>query len=58
MKNCCEIITCVALVAFVLALCVSKSNPITSVITMSITGAWIVIRGYLEEEECRMREER
>ena len=58
MKNCCEIITSVALVAFVLALCMIECNPIASVITMSLSGAWIVFHGYLEEEERRMREGR
>lgn len=58
MKNCCEIITCVALVAFVLALCMIECKPIASVIIMSLSGAWIVFHGYLEEEERRMREGR
>lgn len=58
MKQFCEVITGVALVAFVLALCMIECNPIASVITMAASGAWIVFYGYMEEEERKMREGR
>lgn len=53
-----EFITSVAVVAFVLALCTIESLSLFSIITMIISGSWIVGYGFVMEEEKRMREGR
>lgn len=52
-----EIITGVAVAAFVLALCAIESLTAGSLITMGISGAWIVGYSFMEEEK-RAREGR
>lgn len=46
-----EFITGVALVAFVLSLCTIESLSLLSLATMFISGAWIVIYSYMDEEK-------
>lgn len=52
-----EVITGIALVAFMLSLCTIESLSVASLITMGISGAWLVGYGFMEEEK-RMREGR
>ena len=51
----CEFITGVALVAFVLALCTIESLSVWSLVTMFISGGWLVGYGYVSEEMKRER---
>ena len=52
-----EFITGVALVAFMIALCTIESLSAGSLITMTVSGAWIVGYGFYDEEK-RMKEGR
>ena len=52
-----EFITGIALVAFMLALCSIESLSAGSLITMTVSGAWIVGYSFMEEEK-RMKEGR
>lgn len=52
-----EFITGIALVAFVLALCTIESLSAFSIITMFLSGGWILGYAFLEEEK-RMKEGR
>lgn len=52
-----EIITGAALVAFMVALCTIESLSVGSLVTMAVSGAWIVMYSLLDEEK-RMREGR
>lgn len=52
-----EVITGIALVAFMFALCTIESLSAASLITMAVSGAWIVGYSFFEEEK-RMREGR
>ncbi len=53
-----EFITSVAVMAFVLSLCTIESLSIISIITMIVSGSWIVGYSFVMEEEKRMREGR
>lgn len=52
-----EIITGVALVAFILSLYSIESLSAGSLITMAVSGAWIVVYSYLAEQK-RLKEGR
>lgn len=52
-----EIITGIALAAFILSLCTIESLSAASLITMAVSGTWIACYGYMEEEK-RAREGR
>ena len=52
-----EVITGIALVAFMLALCTIESLSVGSLITMAVSGAWIIGYAFWQEEK-RMREGR
>ena len=52
-----EVITGIALVAFMLALCTIESLSAASLITMFVSGAWIVGYSYMDEQK-RIREGR
>ena len=52
-----EFITGVALVAFMISLCTIEGLSAASLITMFVSGAWIVGYSFMEEEK-RMREGR
>ena len=52
-----EIITGVAMMAFMLALCTIETLSAGTLITMAVSGAWIVGYSFFEEEK-RMREGR
>ncbi len=58
MKKLGEIITGIAVAAFMISLCTIEGNMILSSITMFISGAWIVSYGWWQEEERRLREGR
>ena len=58
MKNLCEIITSIAVAVFMLSLCTIDWNTILSIITMFVSGAWIVAYSWWHEEERRLREGR
>lgn len=58
MKNICEIITSIAVVAFMISLCTIEGNLMFSLITMFLSGAWIISYSWWEEEERRYREGR
>lgn len=58
MKNIGEIITGIAVAAFMISLCTIDGNMILSLITMFISGAWIVSYSYWQEEERKFREGR
>lgn len=51
MKQLGEIITGVALVAFILALCSIESLSATALITMFVAGGWIVGYAFWQEEK-------
>lgn len=53
-----EFITGVAVAAFMLSLCTIDGNMILSIITMFVSGAWIVSYSWWQEEERRLREGR
>ena len=53
-----EIITGIAVAAFMISLCTIEANIVGSAITMSIAGAWIVIYSWWQEEERRLKEGR
>ena len=46
-----EFITGVALVAFMFALCTIEGLSAASLITMAVSGAWIVGYSFMEEEK-------
>jgi hypothetical protein len=46
-----ELITSIALVAFVLALCSIESLSATALITMFVSGGWIVGYAFWQEEK-------
>lgn len=46
-----EFITGAALVAFILSLCTIESLSAASLITMAVSGAWIVGYSFMEEEK-------
>ena len=46
-----EIITGVALVAFVLAMCSIESLSVTALVTMFVSGGWIVGYAFWQEEK-------
>lgn len=50
-----EVITGIALVAFMFSLCTIESLSVGSLITMAISGAWIIGYSFLKEEK-RTRE--
>lgn len=52
-----EFITGAALVAFILSICTIESLSAGSLITMAVSGAWIVVYSYLEEQK-RVKEGR
>ena len=52
-----EFITGVAVVAFMISLCTIESLSAASLITMAVSGAWIVGYSFMEEEK-RPREGR
>ena len=58
MKKIGEVITSVALVAFIVSLCCIESLTVISIVTMLISGAWLVGYGFVYEEEKRLREGR
>lgn len=58
MDKLCNIITSLAVIAFVVAMCTIDSNLIGSLIIMFIAGAWLLGYSYLWEETRRMREGR
>ena len=58
MKKLGEIITCIAVAAFMISLCTIEGNTILSIITMFISGAWIVSYSWWQEEERKYREGR
>lgn len=58
MKQIGEFITSVALVAFIISLCCIERLSIISIVTMFLSGAWLVGYGFVYEEEKRMREGR
>ena len=58
MKRLCEIITYIAVFAFMLSLCTMDSNPILAFATMMIAGGWIVGYSWCWEERRRQREGR
>lgn len=58
MKKLCEIITYIAVLAFVLSLCTMDNNPVLSCATILIAGGWIVGFSWCWEEERRRREGR
>ena len=51
-----EIITTLALIAFVLGMCTIESNLIGSLIMMIVSGAWLVYCGFAEDEKRRKKE--
>lgn len=55
MKKMCELITTMAVIALVVAMCTLDGNPILSIITILISGAWIVVYSWVYEEERRVR---
>lgn len=58
MKKIGEIITGIAVAAFMISLCTIETHIIGSVITMGISGTWLVCYGWYEEEERRLKEGR
>lgn len=58
MSNFGEIITTVAVAAFMLSLCLVDGNPVLAFSTMFISGAWIIGYHWWQEEEriYRMKE--
>jgi len=48
-----DIITGIAMAAFMLGLCSIESLEVVPLITMAVSGAWIVGYGYMSEEEKR-----
>lgn len=46
-----EVITGVAMMAFMLALCTIETLSAGTLITMAVSGAWIVGYSYMEEEK-------
>lgn len=58
MKKLGEIITTIAVIAFMISLCTIDGNTILSIITMFVSGAWIVAYSWWQEEERRLREGR
>ena len=46
-----EFITGAALVAFILSLCTIESLSAASLITMAVSGAWIVVYSYMDEQK-------
>lgn len=55
MKKLCEMITTLAVIALVVAMCTLDGNPILSIITILISGVWIVTYSWMYEEERRAR---
>ena len=56
MKAICEGITVIALAAFVLALCSIESLSVRSLVTMFVSGTWLVGYGFVSEEMKRERD--
>lgn len=52
-----EFITGVALAAFVLALCSIESLSVGSLVTMFVSGTWLIGYGFVSEEMKRERDE-
>lgn len=52
----CEFITGVALVAFVLALCSIESLSVGALVTMFVSGTWLIGYGFVSEEMKRERD--
>ena len=57
MKKFCEIITFIAIFAFMLSLCTLDSNPVLAFATMIVAGGWIIGFSWCYEER-RQREGR
>ena len=53
-----EFITSVAVVVFVLSLCIIESLSLPAIVMMIVSGSWIVGYSFVMEEEKRMREGR
>ena len=51
MSNLGEIITTIAVMAFLFSICLFESNPALAFITMFISGAWVVGYAWWQEEE-------
>ena len=58
MKGICNAITGVALAAFMISLCSIESLSVGALVTMFISGAWLVGYGYVSEELKREEEGR
>lgn len=51
-----EIITSIAVTAFVLALCTMDSSPVLSIASILLSGTWIVVYSWCYEERRRKSE--
>ncbi len=58
MKKLCNILTYLAALAFMLAICTLDGNPVLSIVILMVSGSWLVGYSYLYEENRRMREGR
>jgi hypothetical protein len=56
MKVICNGITAIALAAFMLALCSIESLSVGTLVTMFVSGAWLIGYGFVSEEMKRERD--